>query len=82
MTVALGFFLQNFTATWLEWMASVGLTLMTFVEACWIPSVTQEERSVLAAAFEWPNETWFVQRLLALLQRPPASGRILHNAKD
>ena len=50
-TVAVGFFLRNFSATWLQWMVSVGLTLVTFVMACWITSVTQEERRVLAAAF-------------------------------
>jgi O-antigen/teichoic acid export membrane protein len=51
MTIAVGFLLHNFAATWLQWMISVGLTLLTFASACWIVSTSEEERGILAAAF-------------------------------
>jgi O-antigen/teichoic acid export membrane protein len=49
-TFAVAFLLRNFAATWLEWTISAGLTLLTFASACWITSITQEERGALAAA--------------------------------
>lgn len=51
VTIAVGFFLRNFSTTWLQWTISVGLTLVSFVSAYWLASITQEERGVLAAAF-------------------------------
>lgn len=50
MTVAVGFFLRNFSASWLQWTISAGLTFLTFASACWIASINHEERGALAAA--------------------------------
>jgi len=49
-SVAAAFFLRNFSATWLEWAVSTGLTLMVFAATCWLASTTPEERGILAAA--------------------------------
>jgi O-antigen/teichoic acid export membrane protein len=49
-SVAAAFFLRNFSATWLEWAASAGLTLLVFAAACWLASATAEERGILAGA--------------------------------
>lgn len=50
-TVTAAFFLRNFRASWLEWIVSTGLTLITFAVTCWMVSTTPEERGILAAAF-------------------------------
>jgi O-antigen/teichoic acid export membrane protein len=49
-SLAAAFFLRNFSATWLEWAASTGLTLLVFALTCWLASTTPEERGMLAAA--------------------------------
>lgn len=49
-TATAAYFLRNFSATWIEWAISSGLTLMVFVTACWIASATPEERGMLAGA--------------------------------
>jgi hypothetical protein len=47
-SLAAAFFLRNFSATWLEWVASTGLTLLVFALTCWLASTTAEERGILA----------------------------------
>jgi O-antigen/teichoic acid export membrane protein len=49
-SVAAAFFLRNFSASWLEWTVSTGLTLLAFALTCWLASTTPEERGILAAA--------------------------------
>ena len=49
-SVTAAFFLRTFSATWLEWAASSGLTLIVFAAACWLASITAEERGILAGA--------------------------------
>jgi len=49
-SLAAAFFLRNFSATWLEWAVSSGLTLLVFAATCWLASATPEERGILAAA--------------------------------
>jgi len=51
IAAATGFLLRNFAASWMQWTVSSGLTFLVFVSACWMASVTQEERGALAAAF-------------------------------
>lgn len=49
-SAAAGFLLRNFSATWLEWAVSTGVTLLVFAGTCWLASATPEERGILAAA--------------------------------
>ncbi len=48
VTGAAAYLLRNFSATWIEWAISSGLTLLVFVAACLTTSATPEERGMLA----------------------------------
>ena len=49
-SLATAYILRNFSATWLEWVASTGLTLLVFTLTCWVAATSEEERGILSAA--------------------------------
>lgn len=50
VTVSFAVLLRNFSATWLQWAVSTGLTLLVFMLTCWMASTTPEERGILVGA--------------------------------
>jgi len=50
VTASAAFFLRNFSATWLQWAISTGVTLLAFLLTCWMASTTPEERGILVGA--------------------------------